>query len=92
MKTMINIKTDREIKVKAQKVAKEMGLPLGTVINGFLRQFIIAKEVRFSAPYQMTPKLEKILNRVENDIKFGRNISPVFSSAEEMDAYLDNLR
>ena len=91
MKTMINIKTDTKLKAEAQKVAKELGLPLGTVLNGYLRDFIQTKKVSFSVPYQMTPQLEKKLSRIEKDIKLGRNLSPVFTSGEEMDEYLDNL-
>ena len=88
---MINIKTDRDIKIKAQKVAKELGLPLGTVLNAYLREFVRTKSASFSIPPQMTPRLEKIISRVEKDIKLGRNLSPVFTSAKEMDDYLDSL-
>ena len=91
MKTMINIKTEKDIKIKAQKVAKELGLPLGTVLNAYLREFIRTKKASFSIPPQMTLRLEKLISRVEKDIKAGRNLSPVFTTAEEMDDYLDNL-
>ena len=92
MKTMINIKTDKDIKVKAQKVAKELGLPLGTVLNAYLREFIRTKKASFSIVPTMTPKLEKLISQVEKDIKLGRNLSPVFTSAKDMDDYLDNLK
>ena len=88
---MINIKTDKDIKIQAQKVAKELGLPLGTVLNAYLREFIRTKKASFSIPPQMTPRLEKIISRVEKDIKLGRNLSPAFTSAKEMDDYLDSL-
>ena len=39
----------------------------------------------------MTPELEKLLKRVEEDIKNNRNIDGPFYSAEEMDNYLDSL-
>ena len=92
MKTMINIKTDKSIKIEAQKVAKELGLPLGTVLNAYLREFIRTKKASFSILPKMTPRLEKLISQVEKDIKAGRNLSPVFTSAEEMDEYLDNLK
>jgi len=37
----------------------------------------------------MTRALEKILGKVENDIKKGKNMSPAFSSAEKANEYLD---
>ena len=92
MKTMINIKTDKDIKIKAQKVAKELGLPMGTVLNAYLREFIRTKKASFGIPPKMTPRLEKLISQVEKDIKLGRNLSPVFTSAKEIDAYLDKYK
>lgn len=41
--------------------------------------------------YRMKPELEKLLKRVEEDIKNNRNIVGPFHSAEEMNKYLDSL-
>lgn len=45
----------------------------------------------FSAVPTMTHALEKVLGKVEKDIKERKNMSPVFSSAEKANTYLDNL-
>ena len=86
---MINIKTDKEVKEKAQEIAKELGLPLSTIVNAQLKQFIREKELHLSTKYHMSPKLENLLAEVEEDIKHGRNMVGPFKTAEEMDAYLD---
>ena len=91
MKTMINIKADKEVKENAQKLAKDLGLPLSGIINALLKEFVRNRSVSFSAVPTMTSALENILGKVENDIKKGKNMSPVFSSAEKANAYLDNL-
>jgi len=91
MKTIINIKADKEVKEEAQKVAQELGLPLSTVINAYLKQFIRSREVYISSAPQMNPELEKLLGQVEKDIKSSKNISGPFSTAKEMDAHLDTL-
>lgn len=88
---MINIKTDVEVKRNAQKVAKDLGLPLGTVLNAYLREFIRTREAHFGGAPRMTKALETLLGTVERDIQKKKNMSPVFSTAEEMDKYLDNL-
>ena len=88
---MINIKTDVEVKNNAQKVAKELGLPLGTVINAYLREFIRSRKVEFSIVPKMTPALERLLSGIEKDVVEKRNISPSFTSAKDMDDYLDSL-
>jgi addiction module RelB/DinJ family antitoxin len=91
MKTVINIKADKEVKEEAQRVAGEFGLSLSAVMNSYLRQFIRSRELYLSAIPQMTPELESLLKDVEKDISSGKNISPEFSNGEAMDDYLDSL-
>ena len=83
MTTVIHIKSDKEVKENAQRAAKELGLTLSDVINAALRNFIRTREVVFSHIPRMTPELEKIIAKVEKDIKKGRNLSPQFESVEE---------
>ena len=94
-KAVINIKTDREVKRKAQAIAKDLGLSLSSIINANLRQLIKNKSVHFSAQpiysYRVRPEVEKELLQAVEDYKNGVNISPVFSSAKEMDKYLNAL-
>lgn len=92
MTTVIHIKADKEVKKNAQKAAKDLGLTLSDVINASLRNFIKTREVIFSDIPQMTPELEKLLDKVGDDIKEGKNLSPAFESGEEMDKYLDSFR
>lgn len=100
MKTVINIKADRDIKIKAQRVAKRLGMPLSTVINGYLREFIRTETVHFSLrdtlplgkpEGELKPAVRRELARIHQDIVVGRNLSPAFHSGAEMDAYLHNL-
>ena len=90
MKTVINIKADKEIKEKAMSIAKDMGIPLSTIINVFLKQFIDERVVTFKAPFVPSQKLEKILEETDRDIKAGRNLSPAFTSADEALSWLKN--
>ncbi len=90
-KVIINIKTDKEVKQSVQKLAEELGISLSDVINASLRNFIRTREVRISSIPQMTPELEKLLGPIEEDIKKGRNISPLFSSAKEIENHLRSL-
>jgi len=91
MKTVINVKTDKEVKENAQKVAGDLGLSLSAVINAYLKQFVRNKEVYFGLVPRMSPELEKLLGKIEDDIKNKRNLSPAISSEKDLKNYLSSL-
>lgn len=82
---------DKEIKARAQETAAELGLPLSVIVNENLKRFAADRAITFAAPLKPSRKLARELRRVNADIKAGKNLSPLFRSAAEMDAYLDAL-
>lgn len=90
MKTMINVKTDSKLKAKAQEVAHDLGLPLGTVINRYLQTFILEQRVVFEKPEVPKAETAKILRQAGRDIKAGKNLI-AFNTAKEMDTYLMSI-
>ena len=90
MKTLISIKADVAVKRKAQKAAKELGIPLSTIVNAYLKQLGREPRVNFSVPLRPNKKTAELLRRASRDFRRGKNISPTFSRAEEMDAYLNS--
>lgn len=92
-KTVINIKTDRDLKLEAQDVARELGLPLGTLINAYLRDLVHERRAVFTAHPMPNKKTQKILDAALEDVRTGntKNFSPTFSNAEDAIAYLDSL-
>jgi len=76
--TILNIKTDKKLKAEAKKVSEELGVPLSTVINAFLKQFVRDKEITFSAnQYRPTPYLERILTEAQREYEIGDYIGPM---------------
>ena len=92
MKTVVTVKTDKKIKEEAQKVAKNMGFSLGTLLNAYMRQLIKNKTVYFTSEptYYMSEQLEKDLEIIEKDIQEGKNLSPKFDNIDDAINYLDN--
>lgn len=87
---VIITKTDPEVKAKAQAIAKELGLSLSAIMNGWLRQLIRTKKVTFEAEsYEPTPRLERVINKAEKDLKEGKHFSPRFKTGEEAVAWLE---
>jgi len=90
MKTVINIKADKDVKEKAQALARELGLPLSTVINSYLKEFVRNREIHFSLEPELRPEIERLLKKASTDFKRGRNISGPFTSVQAIDAYLNS--
>ena len=76
-KTIINIKTDKSLKEAAQETAREMGVPLGTAINAFLKQFVREKELTLSANKETpTPYLLRVIAEAKREYEAGEASGP----------------
>lgn len=91
MKTVINIKTDKDVKKDAQKIASNLGFSLSAIVNAYLKQFVRNKEVYFSMVSKMSPELENLLGTIEADIRRKKNLSKPISSQKELEAHLFSL-
>jgi len=66
--TILNIKTDKDLKREAQRIAKEIGVPLTTVMNAFLKQFVRDREITFSAnEYIPNDYLSELIEEARNE-------------------------
>jgi len=88
MDTTMLIKTNKVLKQRAQKLAKEMGLPLGTLVNNYLRNFIVDRQAIFKAP-MLNKKTQQIVDQARKEYKAGKTAGP-FHSAEEMIRHLNS--
>ncbi len=88
MITTMLIKMDKKLKKKAQETASELGLPLSTIINNYLKTFVMEKQVTFSAPYVVNAKTAKILDKALKEVQEGKNISPAFNNAKDAAEWL----
>lgn len=81
-KTMLNVKTDVAVKKAAQRLAKEIGVPLSTIVNAQLKRFVSERRVELQAPLVPNVRTRKILDEAEREWKKGKR-SP-FKSVSEM--------
>ena len=91
MKTVINVKVDKEVKEEAKKVGEELGLSLSAIVNAYLKQFVRNRSISLSSAPRMSVALEELLGGIERDIREKKNISGRFNSPEEAADYLDAL-
>jgi len=91
MKTMMNIKVDKELKEKAQKVAKDLGLPMSVIFNNTLKKLVKEERVVFQKSLVPNAKTRKILLQASKDFKEGKRFSPIFTNVKDMEEYLMSL-
>lgn len=89
-KTVLNIKTDKKVKQEAQKVARELGLPLGTIVNVYLRELAREKRVLFSVPPTPNRRLQTLLKKIKSEAKKRKKYAKSFTYEEAIE-YLDKL-
>lgn len=87
--TTISLKTKKQVKELAQMRARQIGIPLGTIVNAFLRNFGRTGEVHFTVAEPMTPKMEKIIKEMRGEIARGETYGPY--TIEESEAFLDSI-
>lgn len=89
--TIINIKTDQELKKEAQKIVSDLGLSLSGVINGFLKQLVRDRAVVFtlneSAPSSYLLESIKTAKQNQKDDNFHS-----FKNNKEALSFLDDVK
>lgn len=78
--TVLNIKIDKDLKLQLQSVAKDLGLPVSTLITASVRDVVRSRSITISADLRLRPEVEKELLQLSKDAKAGKNISPAFDA------------
>lgn len=77
---ILNIKTDIQVKSKAEKLAKEIGLSLDSILNIYLRQFVLTKHL--DVDLNIIPEAKELLYIKEGNAALKRGKR--YKSAESM--------
>ena len=88
MKTILNVKVDKEEKEKAKQIALQMGVPLSTIINAHLREFIRTREFSVRLDPVLKPEVEKELIRMSKEYHKNTKSAYSFNSATEAIKFL----
>jgi antitoxin component of RelBE/YafQ-DinJ toxin-antitoxin module len=85
-KTTILIKVDKKVKAAAQKAAKEIGIPLSTIMGAQLRKFAHEGRVEFEKPLIPTPQAARWIREARKEFEEGK--TKRFATMEELIADL----
>lgn len=86
--TIISLKTKKQVKALAQMRAQQIGIPLGTLVNAFLRNFGQTGEIHFTVAEPITPKMAKIIEEMRADVAKGDVYGPF--TIDEAEVFLDS--
>jgi len=89
MKTVISVKVDKDVRDRARKTAKKIGIPLSLVVNTGLRKFAEEQRLELAVPLVPNARTRKIIDQARRDFKEGKNISPAFSNMKEAIRWLE---
>lgn len=87
-KTVMSFKIDKDVRDRARKAAKALGLPLSTVVNQNLKQFAEMPVITFGGEH-LLPKVAEEIRRDLADMKRGKNVSPAFKNMTEAITWLN---
>ena len=87
MKTTMTIKVDKAVKERAQATAKNLGIPLSTILNAYLREMSATGRISFAVTEEMTPQTEKIIEDFQKEMNEGK-VSKPYDNVEDFLAAL----
>lgn len=87
--TILSLKTKKHVKELAQLRAKQLGIPLGTLVNAFLRNLGQTGEVHFTISEPITPRMSNIIAEMRAEIARGDTSGPF--DIDQAEAFLDTI-
>jgi antitoxin component of RelBE/YafQ-DinJ toxin-antitoxin module len=87
--TTFSLKTKKQVKDLAQLRARQLGVPLGTLVNAFLREFGQTGEVRFAVAEPLSPELARRIADMQAEVARGDTYGPF--TLPEAEKFLDEI-
>jgi len=87
--SVITVKIDTKTKKDFKKIAEKLGMPISSLIRGFITNLIKTRRVEYTLDEEPTQYLMDAIRESEEDIKEGR-VSPPFDNAEDAIKRLEN--
>lgn len=92
MTSQVIFKLDKTLKAQAMKKAQKEGVALSAVLKLATKAFVDGElNVGLVTEEKFNAKTARDIRQAIKDLKEGKNLSPVFHSAEEMINYLDGV-
>ena len=80
---IIHLKTKKQLKQRAEKLAGNLGLTLTSLLNLSLSQLVESSELVIELQPKLNSKTTRLLLQLKKGAETGRNLSPTFTDPEE---------
>lgn len=86
MNTTLHVTIDKETKDKAQKLAKEIGLDISSIVKASLKTFVQTESFYVEKSSRVTTRLAATIEQARKELAAGKAYGPF--SSRELDAFL----
>lgn len=86
MNTTLHVTIDKETKQKAQKLAKEIGLDISTIVKASLKTFVQTESFYVEKSSRVTPRLAAVIEQARKEIAAGKALGPF--TGRKLDKFL----
>jgi antitoxin component of RelBE/YafQ-DinJ toxin-antitoxin module len=80
---MIHLKTNKELKQKAEKLADKLGLTLTGLLNLSIGQLVNSSELVVDLEPKLSPRIIERLLHLKQEADAGKNLSPTFTDPKK---------
>ena len=81
--TVIHLKTNKDLKRRAERLAGDLGLTLTGLINLNLSQLVTSSEIVVTLEPRPNRKTVERLLRLKREAEAGKNVSPTFAAPKD---------
>ena len=92
MHTTFTIKTDKKLHRDAKKTAQKLGMPLTTIVNVLLKDFVREQSITVSSRPAPRPEKTAEWERISDEMARGVGINGPFSTLAELKRHMDKVR
>jgi antitoxin component of RelBE/YafQ-DinJ toxin-antitoxin module len=92
MHTTFTVKTDKKLHKDAKKTAEKLGIPLTTIINAKLKEFVREQAITVSARPTARPEKLAEWEHISDDMDKHPEKYPVYHGVDELFAHWEDTR
>ena len=91
MNTTITIKTEKKLRDRAKQTAAKLGVPLTTVMNAMLRQFVRDRSITISLEPRVRPEKLAELEKISEEMDRGEGITGRYRNMKDLTAHMNRV-